>query len=95
MNCRRLAYAILLLLTAAVAGGSQEPAPALAFELVQPELFGDAGGQPTAWADVDADGDGRPDLYAGAFLAPEPHYRDWLYLNRGSANALRFVEALR
>ena len=51
-------------------------------------------GHATTSAVGDIDGDGRSDLYLGAFLAPEPHYRDWLYLNRGSSDGMRFVEAL-
>jgi hypothetical protein len=51
-------------------------------------------GHATTSAVGDFDGDGRPDLYVGAFLAPQPHYRDWLYLNRGSPGQLRFLEAL-
>jgi hypothetical protein len=34
----------------------------------------------------DVDADGRPDLYLGAFLASEPNYRDYLFLNEGKAN---------
>ena len=51
-------------------------------------------GHATTSAVGDMDGDGRPDLYLGAFLAPQPHYRDWLYLNRSSAGTLQFAEAL-
>jgi hypothetical protein len=51
-------------------------------------------GHATTTAVGDLDGDGRPDLYLGAFLAPEPHYRDWLYLNRAAAGKLEFAEAL-
>jgi hypothetical protein len=51
-------------------------------------------GHATTSAVGDLDGDGRPDLYLGAFLAPEPHYRDWLYLNRSNAKSLQFTDAL-
>jgi len=51
-------------------------------------------GHATTSAVGDIDGDSRPDLYLGAFLAPEPHYRDWLYLNRASTDGMQFVEAL-
>jgi hypothetical protein len=36
-------------------GGTEGAIPQ--FELVQPELFGAAGGQPNVWADIDNDGD--------------------------------------
>jgi penicillin G amidase len=36
-----------------------------------------------AFGDVDADG--WPDLYLGAFLATDPHYRDYLFRNGGAA----------
>jgi hypothetical protein len=51
-------------------------------------------GHATTSAVGDIDGDGRPDLYVGAFLAPQPHYRDWLYVNRSSSGTLQFREAL-
>jgi hypothetical protein len=38
-----------------------------------------------AFGDVDADG--WPDLYLGAFLGTDPHYRDYLFYNRGAATA--------
>ena len=46
----------------------------------------------SAWGDLN--GDGWPDLYVGAFLAPEPRYRDSLFLNRGDPQRLSFDEAL-
>lgn len=47
----------------------------------------------SAWGDLD--GNGLPDLYVAAFLADQPHYRDWLFLNRGSGVAgWRFEERL-
>lgn len=47
-----------------------------------------------AWGDVDADG--WPDLYLAAFLADQPHYRDWLFRNGGSSGGAppRFTEVL-
>lgn len=52
-----------------------------------------------AWGDLDADG--RPDLYLAAFLADQPHYRDWLFHNShivprstGSPVGTRFFEVL-
>lgn len=50
--------------------GSWRPA----FELYQPEVFGDPGGQPNLWADVDGDGD--LDLFIGFSRRPNR-----LYLN--------------
>jgi hypothetical protein len=52
------------------------------FELVQPELFAAAGGQPNAWADIDGDDD--LDLFVG-FQQGKPNR---LYRNDGG----RFVE---
>jgi len=47
----------------------------------------------SAWGDLD--GNGLPDLYLAAFLADDPHYRDWLFLNRGAvAGGWRFEEQL-
>jgi hypothetical protein len=40
-----------------LAWGTADPAAAPRFELVQPELFGVSGGQPSCWADFDNDGD--------------------------------------
>jgi FG-GAP-like repeat len=51
-------------------------------------------GHATTSAFGDVDGNGWPDLYLGAFLATEPHYRDGLYLNQGRPSGVRFVEAL-
>ncbi|MFP5378287.1 MAG: FG-GAP repeat domain-containing protein, partial [Vicinamibacteria bacterium] len=47
----------------------------------------------SAWGDLD--GNGLPDLYLAAFLAGDPHYRDWLFLNRGATpDGWRFEERL-
>ena len=47
----------------------------------------------SAWGDLD--GNGLPDLYLAAFLADDPHYRDWLFLNRGATHeGWRFEEGL-
>ncbi len=47
----------------------------------------------SAWGDLD--GNGLPDLYLAAFLADDPHYRDWLFLNRGATGqGWRFEEGL-
>jgi hypothetical protein len=47
----------------------------------------------SGWGDLD--NDGWPDLYLAAFLAGQPHYRDWLFRNGGRApGARRFTEAL-
>jgi hypothetical protein len=42
-------------------------------------------GHVTTAAFGDADADGWPDLYLGAFLATEPNYRDYLFRNGGAA----------
>jgi hypothetical protein len=51
-------------------------------------------GHATTTAVGDVDNDGRSDLYVGAFLAPEPHYRDWLFVNRRVGGGLTFIDAL-
>ena len=46
-----------------IAWTQRPPAAVQRFELVQPELFGVAGGQPNCWADYN--NDGAPDLFVG------------------------------
>lgn len=47
----------------------------------------------SAWGDLD--GNGWPDLYLAAFLADQPHYRDWLFLNLPvGGKDVRFEERL-
>jgi hypothetical protein len=61
---------------AIVAIGAAQGTPAWrpAFELVQPELFSASGGQASAWADYDADGD--PDYFVGFRGRPNRLYRN-------------------
>jgi hypothetical protein len=50
-------------------------------------------GHATTSVFADFDNDGWTDLYVGAFLVTEPHYRDWLFRSVGGA-AGHFEEAL-
>src|SRR4030081_3430288 len=68
MRITPIAIVTPLLLARMLAQPTSTPAPQ--FELVQPELFAAAGGQPNAWADIDNDGD--LDLFVG-FGAGEPN----------------------
>src|SRR5438874_1081894 len=74
---RLVAVVVLLLVGADLGRPWPDQAPPLregSFELVQPELFAAAGGQPNAWADVDNDGD--LDLFVAFRDAPNMLFRN-------------------
>jgi hypothetical protein len=62
------------LLTALLAAAQSPPSWQPSFELVQPDLFSAPGGQASAWADYDADGD--PDYFVGFRGRPNRLYRN-------------------